>query len=520
MHAKKILIDLSFSIWPMLGFELDLIQQKLDEGHQVKILYCNGSAEYCIANNLKSLSNKKLGIVCEYCKSKFKKGIKWLEKSNNLIIEHFELLHVLQINKINEYDNLVNKKTHVDDEILKFLESINSCLENTIKTTMITEFDSVKFNYKEKKYFNFFKKISKQTIISYYSSLNHFKKFHPNEVYIFNGRLYRYQPMLRVAQSIIKDENIYTYEFPVFRFQNMMIFKKNYPHDLRTVSNELLQLCKSEKIEFLKKEEIVKNWIQSREKGDNYNHDFYGWKNKTKTGFLPKKFSHLNFNISYFMSTETEFLGIPENEKDFAFKNNLEIIETILKKIKNKSNVFLTVKTHPNKNNDSMSDLNRLNELKNRYHNMLIVEPTSTTDSYHLVKSSNLVIVACSTIGIEAAYYKKSVISIGNSLYMSFGATKHISNFNELNLSLDKCIKNNFEDFPSDTDKYKRAIDFIYTYINFNFKSKFLIKNNYKDEIMIRNEKIYKLEPNGTIKYLYKFYCLLRIIFKKIKFYI
>ena len=517
---KKILINLSFSIWPMLGFELDLIQQKLDEGHLVKVLYCNGSAEYCIANNSNSLSNKKIGIVCEYCKSRFNKGIKWLKKSNNLIIEHFELLYVSHIDKINEYDNLLQKKNQADDEVLKFLKNIHFSMENIIKTTMIAEFNSVKFNHKEKKYFNYFKKISKQTIISYFSSLNHFEKFHPDEVYIFNGRLSRYQPMLRMAQSKLKDENIYTYEFPIFEFQNMMIIKKNYPHDLKNLSNELLQFGKNENTEFSEKEAIVKNWIQSRERGDNYKYDFYNWKNNTQPKFLPEEFNDLNFNISYFTSTETEFLGIPENEKDFAFANNLEIIETILKKIKNKSKIFLTIRFHPNFNNDSMIDLNQLKKLKNQYSNMFIVGPTSKTDSYSLIKNSNLVIVASSTIGIEAAFYKKNVISTSNSPYTNFGATKQIASSKELNFLLDKCIINNFEDFPSDADKYKNAVHFIYTYINFYYKSKYLVKKNYTEETMIRNDKIYKLEPDKTIKYLYKFYCLIRVIFKKIKIYI
>ena len=517
---RKILINLSFSIWPMLGYELDLIQQKLDEGHKVKVLYCNGSSDFCIANNLKSLSNKKIGLVCNYCKSRFNKGIEWLKYSNNLTIEHFELLNKQQIGKIIEYENLIKKKNRVDDEILKFLKDTNNYLEDIIKTTMITEFNSVNFDYKHEKYFNFFKKISKQTIKSFYSSLNHIQKFNPDELYIFNGRLYRYQAMLRVAQSILKDENINIYEFPLFGFQNMMIVKKNYFADFKNLSKELLKFQKSINVKFSKKEIIVKNWIQNRELGNNYKLDFYPWEKKQILKTLPKKFNQSNFNISYFMSTETEFLGIPENEKDFAFKNNLNVIEVILKKIKNKSNVFLTVKTHPLITNDTMIDLKRLIELKNKYSNLLIEEPSSTIDSYWLIKNSNLIIVLGSTVGIEAAFYKKNVISISNSPFMSFGAVKRIITANELNLLLEKCINNNFTDFPSNDDKYKKAVDFIFTYIHFNFTSKFLEKNNYKEEIMIRNNKIYKIEPDKTIKYLYKFYCLIRIVFKKLKIYL
>lgn len=108
--SKKILLNLSFSVWPMYGYELDFVEQKLNEGHTVKVLYCNGSPDFCSANNLKSLSNKKLSLVCIYCKSKFNKGIKWLKNSRNLIIENFELLNISQIDKIYEYENLLKKK--------------------------------------------------------------------------------------------------------------------------------------------------------------------------------------------------------------------------------------------------------------------------------------------------------------------------------------------------------------------------------------------------------------------------
>jgi hypothetical protein len=458
--------------------------------------------------------------VCSYCKSRFNKGIKWINNSRNLITENFELLNISQIAKINEYENLLQKKEGVDDEVLKFLKSINYHFEDIIRTTMISESLSIRFDHKHKKNFSLFKKISKQTIVSFYSSLNHLEKFNPDEVYIYNGRIYRYQPMLRLAQSKMKSEDIYTYEFPLFGFQNMMIVNKNYFADLKNISNELLKVSTEKNILFSKKESVAQNWIKNRETGKNYKLDFYPWKKNQISGTLPVEFDKLNFNISYFMSTETEFFGIPENEKDFAFKNNLDIIEKILKKIKHKSNVFLSVKTHPLVDNDSKINLNKLLRLKNQYSNMLIIEPTSATDSYHLIKNSNLIIVMGSTIGIEAAFYKKNVISTSNSPYMNFGAVKKIVDANELDLLLDKCIDNNFEDFPSDIDKYQKAVDFIYTYLNFNFKSTFLIKKNYKKEMMIRDGELYKLEPDTAIKYLYKFYTLIRFALKKIKIYI
>jgi hypothetical protein len=93
---KKILIHLSYSIWPMYGFELDLIQQKLKEGHIVKILHCDGSPSFCSANNSKIISNNKIKLVCSYCKSKFHNGLNWLHNKKNLIVDSFDLLNASQ----------------------------------------------------------------------------------------------------------------------------------------------------------------------------------------------------------------------------------------------------------------------------------------------------------------------------------------------------------------------------------------------------------------------------------------
>ena len=151
---------------------------------------------------------------------------------------------------------------------------------------------------------------------------------------------------------------------------------------------------------------------------------------------------------------------------------------------------------------------------------MIIVKPKATVDSYELIKNSELIVVMGSTIGIESAFYKKNVISLTNSPYMKFGATKRVVDANELKLLLNKCINNNFEDFPSDNQKYSAAINFIHSIVNFNFKSKFLIKKSFKNETMIKNNIHYKISFNNITKFIYLFYASLRFILKKINIYI
>jgi len=152
---------------------------------------------------------------------------------------------------------------------------------------------------------------------------------------------------------------------------------------------------------------------------------------------------------------------------------------------------------------------------------MELILPDSKVDSIELIKKSDLIIVMGSITGLEGAYFKKNVISLTNSTYINFKITKKVNNLDELNLLLKKCIiDKNFEDFPSDHDKYIGAVNFIYADLNNNFKSKYLIKNNYDNEYMFRNNRYYKIKSNFINICQYKLYCIVRIFLKKIRIYI
>ena len=517
---KKILFNLSFSLWPIFNYELDLIQQKLDEGHVVKILYCNSSPEFCEANLEKILRYKKLNFVCNYCLSKFKDGLSWLNNKDNLLIENFDYVTADQKKIILNYENILTKKDNVDDEIMLFLNKISKNILDTTRSNIITTIESSLSSYKNKENFLLFKKISKSTLSSYFSSLNHMKKFRPDEVYIYNGRIYRYQPMMRIAQSTMLKDNINVYEWPTFGNLNLSYSKGSYGHNSGNHSRQVFEASQKDNTDFLKREAFSKKLLEK-----NINKKNLPWENKQIKGSLPKNFSKSNFNITYFTSSEFEYLGIPEIEKNFKFKNNLGAIKSILKCINEKPSTFLNIRMHPQGGLDSDTYFKEFQKLKKYYSNFQIIEPNSTVDSHELMKKSDLIIVIHSTAGLEASYLNKNVINLGMTTWSSFEISKRCFDEKELHSQLNKCIdKNNFEDFPSENTKYQSIINYVYSYYNFGFKSKFL-KERKKNKFhifkmfkvnMIRNGKTYSLKAKFFERYFYYTYYILTHSIKKI----
>ena len=205
----------------MYGFELDLIQQKLNEGHIVKILHCDGSTSFCSANNSKIMSYKKIKLVCSYCKSKFYNGLNWLDNKKNLIIESFDLLNTSQKKTVFEFEKLLEGKNKLDEEILSFLNNIYYQLGNICRTTLMTETSNAIINYEKKETYNFFKIIAKSSIEAYYSSLNNLEKFDPDE--IIKYQLKYFHELTKRPQNLCLDNNKLK---NLFKIQEVSVLKQ------------------------------------------------------------------------------------------------------------------------------------------------------------------------------------------------------------------------------------------------------------------------------------------------------
>ena len=94
---SNIMIHSAYGLWPMLEYELDIMQRELDAGNNVIFLYCRGDQKSCPANKEWANSTPKKRYCIE-CKSRVEKGIDWLTNT--------DLLEVVEYDNINIEENI------------------------------------------------------------------------------------------------------------------------------------------------------------------------------------------------------------------------------------------------------------------------------------------------------------------------------------------------------------------------------------------------------------------------------
>jgi hypothetical protein len=75
----------------------------------------------------------------------------------------------------------------------------------------------------------------------------------------------------------------------------------------------------------------------------------------------------------------------------------------------------------------SKSNTNEYLKLSALTKNLIIIEPDNKTDSYELIKKSQIVVNFCSSIGIEANYLRKPIVQIGPSSFRLLPAANYVN---------------------------------------------------------------------------------------------
>jgi hypothetical protein len=476
---KNLLIFSAPGIWPILEYEIDIIQRAIDENYSVTYLQCGGGLNSCIANkeNATDLFNK---FKCMRCKSRVKNGFELITDKSRFNIVEFPILdhNIFQIemNLKAEFKksalDLKRIQKIVDIENIDIFDSSVSTLMSTLKDSF-PDFESHRnlfYNYLLEGIYSFFN--FKQLL-----SDNLFEK-----IIIFNGRISRYRPALRLAQKL--KLNVFLLEYPEFDFSTYQLTPDNYSHDfnhrskiLREIADTKNSFSRESKIEVGKKI-IVDSINQNNNHGNFINPEFVKLQEKH---LLPAAWDETKFNIVFFTSSDFEMAGIPEYLSKIPEGSQVNSIKKA-REFLDKDIYNITVRVHPNQKSQDLTAANILYNLESTCLN--VIHANSNVDSYALAKEANVVITFGSQLSVESAYMGKYVIVLGSNMYSNFNFCKTCYSINEL-IEIIENLKNNiYSDFLDLNSRLEDACLHMYARKNDGVTPKYLIRNSYTGGIV------------------------------------
>ena len=148
---------------------------------------------------------------------------------------------------------------------------------------------------------------------------------------------------------------------------------------------------------------------------------------------LPDNFDKSKKNIVFFNSTIEEYAAVRGWENPIPiYGNEINAFRTIFNSLKNNDEIHVYLRVHPNLIGFNNTQTKDINSLKGKYKNLTILEPESSIDSYALLDKCDIIMTFFSTIGIEAAYYGKPVILLGQTYYQNLKSTYNPTSHNEV----------------------------------------------------------------------------------------
>lgn len=245
-------------------------------------------------------------------------------------------------------------------------------------------------------------------------------KVKPKEIITFNGRFACAKAIIEAARqlgiSISYHERGATYN----KFYNF----KGSPHDYKFWQKDVRVYWFNSTHN--DKYQVGHTFFQRRRSGDGI-----GWisfTDKQDEGFLHPSLDKKN--LVYYSSSDFEFSAVEYNDQ-YLFNTQRDAINSLIAWASNQENdILLTIRVHPNMQYSDQKDRDWWCSLKAP--NVQVIPPESRVDSYALLNQSDIVLSYGSTMGIEAAYWGKPSILLGNSGYSGLGCSYEPQDISEL----------------------------------------------------------------------------------------
>ncbi len=363
---------------PPLELHIASIDDLLSRGNKITVYVCNKSLKSCTANPLNSPS------VCRYCNYRITNSLNSYKKD-------------IKIKEI----HLADFDVEVPDDIVESLNlGVMSSMASAVKAQSYDQLNSKWKSFHDKMLY------SAKQLYNYFMHEIYVNKF--EYVFMFNGRFGDVKPVLEAARK----SNINYGLLEVKKSLHELVFINELIHSIDgNTRRALSHYQKDSKVAFQRAKEFFSKKVNSEDTGDPI------YTKGQVTGLLPDSIINTsNKIVAVYPTTDDEYKFIGAEWDGFVPEDQVDEINSLAKLLSD-TNHTIIVKMHPNQAHTAEDVISRYLQLEEKYPHIIVEKPLSRKDSYALMRASDFVINFASTIGVEACYAGKVVISIGDTTF-------------------------------------------------------------------------------------------------------
>lgn len=396
----KVLVFSWYTLYSSLRFELEMMQQHLDDGDDVTQLYCDSRIQTCEVNP----GHRK--ALCRSCLRTKDRGLACLSSP-------IESLPFLNLTRADELEAAACKVSFDSLEELTAFQVEDFDLGWGVLSSIITMTRDPKPDLSAHR--KLVKDLTLSALTAYRSIQNHLDQNAFDRVYVFNGRLAVRRAVLRACQS--RGVPCYIVE-QGHDMHHYALYKNTSRYDRAYVEAEIHRDW--EQADPVERVALAEKYYVDRTKGiPQAWHSFVGGQ---QDGLLPADWRADRRNMVIFNSSEDEFVSIGQDWRNPLYDTQLQGLQRIVESLRTWQEPFhLYLRVHPNLKGVENEETRALYALQADF--LTVIPPDDPVSTYTLIRHAEKVLSFGSTVGIEAVFFGKPSILAGISFYRDLGGT-------------------------------------------------------------------------------------------------
>ena len=387
-------------------------------GNEVYFLLCNPHFGYCACNMRGS------GFKCHRC-VRFVKGL--LRKCSPQI-KVIEMDKVLKDEMAKEIAKIQFDYQSIED--IKNIQYKGAYVGMGSLSSYIT--DSRNNNpLMDEEFRTYFDRVLRTACLYAEFQLRMIEEIKPDRIQLFNGRSFE----TRAASDFAIQRHILLRSCELWKVLpnrfNKRYFYNSLPHSIEKNTQRINALWSDPLIPQEEKERIGRRFFESK-----YSHAFCGDHDYTANqdaGKLPDGWDDTKKNYVIYNSSEDEYVAIGgEYDKGKVFKTQIEGIRYIANLLKDRSDIHVYLRIHPNLAKIKYKYHTDLLDLGSQFKNLFVIRGDSNVSTYTLMRKADRVITFGSTTGVEASYMGKPVISLWRNWFSGIDLAYDVTSIEEM----------------------------------------------------------------------------------------